>query len=432
MVLLGIKLTGQVPFKEVYCHAMIRDAHGRKMSKSLGNVIDPIDVIQGVDLESLHQKLHEGNLDDKEIIKAKAGQKKDFPKGIPECGSDALRFALCAYSSGGRDINLEILRVEGYRKFCNKIFNATKFAMLKLDQNFIPSVALKPSGNESLVERWILDRLNVAADEINKQLTERNFLMATNAAYNFWLYELCDVYIEAMKPMTDESASASAKKSAQQTLYTCLDYGLRLLHPFMPFVTEELWQRLPRVPNDTTPSIMLSRYPVFDKDFVFEEAVKEFDLAFSAVKTGRSLAVSYGLQNEIQLFIQVRSDQEAKIFESQASTVVTLIKGCKSVKIVRDIKGIPAGCGSEILTPTVVVHVLVRGLVDFDVEIAKCEKKLNLARLNLEKIRKVESQPDYEETVPENVRLINGDKRKTFEAEVATLEQSKEMFEKLK
>jgi valyl-tRNA synthetase len=161
MVLLGIKLTDRMPFKEVYCHAMIRDAHGRKMSKSLGNVIDPIDVIQGVDLESLHQKLHEGNLDEKEIIKAKAGQKKDFPKGIPECGSDALRFALCAYSSGGtftvmrtgckhlrisssgRDINLEILRVEGYRKFCNKVFNATKFAMLKLDQDFVPSPRLK-------------------------------------------------------------------------------------------------------------------------------------------------------------------------------------------------------------------------------------------------------------------------------------------------
>ena len=165
MVLLGIKLTGQMPFKEVYCHAMIRDAHGRKMSKSLGNVIDPIDVIQGVDLESLHQKLHEGNLDEKEIVKAKAGQKKDFPKGIPECGSDALRFALCAYSSGGaastravnwnnllrlnllgRDINLEILRVEGYRKFCNKVFNATKFAMLKLDQDFIPSPSSKVLG----------------------------------------------------------------------------------------------------------------------------------------------------------------------------------------------------------------------------------------------------------------------------------------------
>lgn len=138
MVLLGVHLTGEMPFKEVLCHAMIRDAHGRKMSKSLGNVIDPTDVIQGLPLEALHQKLLEGNLDEREIAKAKDGQKKDFPKGIPQCGTDALRFALCAYSGGGRDINLEILRVEGYRKFCNKIFNATKFAMLKLDESFVP------------------------------------------------------------------------------------------------------------------------------------------------------------------------------------------------------------------------------------------------------------------------------------------------------
>lgn len=174
--------------------------------------------------------------------------------------------------------------------------------------------------------------------------------------------------------------------------------------------------------------------------------MKDFNLVFSAVRTGRSLAASYSLQNDIQreypidplirsrlynrcsslVFIQVQSDQEAKLFESQASTTVTLIKGCKSLKIVKDINDVPAGCGSELLTPTVVIHVLVRvstrpsalsaplehsqGLIDFDVEIAKCEKKLNLARLNLEKIRKVESQPDYEEAVPENVRLINGDK----------------------
>ena len=153
MVLLGIHLTGKVPFNEVLCHAMIRDAHGRKMSKSLGNVIDPIDVIQGLPLEDLHQKLYEGNLDEKEIVKAKAGQKKDFPKGIPQCGTDALRFALCAYSGGGRDINLEILRVEGYRKFCNKIFNATKFAMLKLDGEFVPEPIAKVSRG-SLFNLW--------------------------------------------------------------------------------------------------------------------------------------------------------------------------------------------------------------------------------------------------------------------------------------
>jgi len=411
MVMLGIHLTDKVPFEEVYCHAMIRDAHGRKMSKSLGNVVDPLDVIQGLPLEALHQKLYEGNLDEKEIAKAKAGQKKDYPKGIPQCGTDALRFALCAYSGGGRDINLEILRVEGYRKFCNKIFNATKFAMLKFDANFIPEPTAKPTGNESLVEKWILHKLNTAAEEINKHLTERNFMMVTSSAHKFWLYELCDVYIEAMKPMVDESAPVATQKSARQTLYTCLDYGLRLLHPLMPFVTEELWQRLKRRPNDPTPSIMVSSFPTFDKDSVFADA-EEFDLAFSALKTGRSLAASYNLQTDIQFFIHVQSDREIALFESQASTIVALTKGCKSAEVIRDIKRIPTGCGSAVVTPTVAVYVLVRGLLDLDVEILKCEKKLGLAQINLDKIRKVASQPNYEDNIPANVRTSNEEKKK--------------------
>ncbi|EPQ53150.1 hypothetical protein GLOTRDRAFT_100848 [Gloeophyllum trabeum ATCC 11539] len=432
MVLLGLHLTGKMPFDEVFCHAMIRDAHGRKMSKSLGNVIDPIDVIQGLPLEDLHQKLYEGNLDEKEIQKAKLGQKKDFPKGIPQCGTDALRFALCAYSGGGRDINLEILRVEGYRKFCNKIFNATKFAMLKLDEEFIPLPQAKPTGKESLVEKWIFHKLNFAAAELNRYLTERNFMMATTAAYNFWLYELCDVYIEAMKPMTDESASAETRKSAQQTLYTCLDYGLRLLHPFMPFVTEELWQRLPRRPNDPTPSIMISSYPTHDSDFVFDAADRQFDLIFDAIKAGRSLAASYSLQNDIQIFVHCQADEEAALFESQKATMQTLTKGCQSVKVVRSVDEITPGCGSAVLSPTIALHILVRGLVDLDAEIAKCEKKIHLANLNLEKVKKAESVADYEATVPANVRLANEEKRKTYVAEIAALEISKDMFQKLK
>ncbi|PBK69974.1 hypothetical protein ARMSODRAFT_1004084 [Armillaria solidipes] len=425
MVMLGIKLTGKVPFKEVYCHAMIRDAHGRKMSKSLGNVIDPIDVIQGLELEKLHEKLLEGNLDEREIKKAKEGQKKDFPKGIPQCGTDALRFALCAYSGGGRDINLEILRVEGYRKFCNKIFNATKFAMLKLDEEFVPEVNAKPTGKESLVERWILHKLNIAAREINTQLGERNFMMTTTAAYNFWLYELCDVYIEAMKPMTDDKASIETRRSAQQTLYTCLDYGLKLLHPFMPFVTEELWQRLPRRPGDATPSIMVSRFPVFDEAFVFEDADREFDLVFAVLKAGRSLAASYNLQSDIQFFIHAQDD--AQLIESQLPTVIALTKGCKSAVVVSDSKDVPAGCGSSVVTKSIVIHTLVRGLVDLDREIAKCEKKLDIARLSLSKLAKFEN-----ETLPENVRLANEEKKKTLEAEIMTLEASQKMFADLK
>ncbi|KAJ7714891.1 tRNA synthetases class I-domain-containing protein [Mycena maculata] len=430
MVLLGIKLTDCVPFKEVYCHAMIRDAQGKKMSKSKGNVIDPIDVMTGISLESLHGKLLEGNLDQKEIQRAKEGQKKSFPQGIPQCGTDALRFALCAYSGGGRDINLEIMRVEGYRKFCNKIFNATKFAMLKLD--VVPEATSEPTGNESLVEQWILHKLNVAAKEVNVQFAERNFMLATTAVYNFWLYELCDVYIEAMKPMTDESTSIKTRNSAQQTLYTCLDHGLRLLHPFMPFVTEELWQRLPRRPNDTTPSIMVSSFPINDEAHVFETADRQFDLVFHALKTGRSLAASYNLQTNIQLFLHVQSDEEAEVFESQLPTITSLTKGCSSTKLVRELQDIPEGCGGMVVTPTVAVHVLVRGLVDLDIEIAKCEKKFQISRTNLQKITRIESQANYEETVPANVRLTNEEKRKTLEAEIATLQISQDVFVKLK
>lgn len=431
MVLLGVYLTGQMPFSEVLCHAMIRDAHGRKMSKSLGNVIDPIDVIHGLPLEQLHQKLYEGNLDEKEILKAIAGQKKDFPKGIPECGTDGLRFALCAYSGGGRDINLEILRVEGYRKFCNKIFNATKFAMLKLDDSFSPETSAKPTGNESLVERWILHKLNIAATQINTQLQERNFMAATTSAHNFWLYELCDVYIEAMKPLTDESVPLQTRRSAQQTLYTCLDHGLRLLHPFMPFVTEELWQRLPRRPTDPTLSIMVASYPINDPDFISSEEERDFDVVLSAVRAARSLAASYNLQSNIQLFVHSQMGKEIDLFRSQTQAVITLIKGCSAVNVIEDVKSLPAGCGSAVINSTTTVHVLVKGLVDLDAEIAKCDKKLTLARLNLEKIMKIISQPDYAETVPSVVQITNDEKKRTFETECTTLEQSREMFAKL-
>lgn len=302
MVMLGIHLTGKVPFKEVFCHAMVRDAHGRKMSKSLGNVIDPIDVIQGVTLEALHDQLRAGNLDEKEIQKAIQGQKKDFPKGIPQCGTDALRFALCGYTSAGRDINLDILRVEGYRKFCNKLWNATKFALLKLEGGFQPTAYnTRLTGEESLVEKWILHRLNETAKEVSDLLAARNFMSAVNSAYSFWLYDLCDVYIEAIKPVTDPSSTdEKAKTSAQNTLYTCLDEGLKLLHPFMPYVTEELWQRLPRRPDEKQETISLTSYPIIQEERDNTEAHQAFDQVFATVKAVRGLATQYGLTSKIQ------------------------------------------------------------------------------------------------------------------------------------
>jgi valyl-tRNA synthetase len=243
---------------------MVRDAHGRKMSKSLGNVIDPLEVINGVTLEQLHKRLEQGNLDAREVEKAKAGQKADFPDGIAECGADALRFALVAYTAQAVNINLDILRVVGYRQWCNKLWNVIRFAMTNLGSDFVPSATIRPS-SLPLSCQWILSVLNKAIDKTVKGLESYQFSDATSALHSWWLYELCDVFIEVIKP-TMFGNDEAAKKATKDTLWLCLDTGLRMLHPFMPYLTEELWQRLPQQEGSQPKlTICLAEYPAVNQ-----------------------------------------------------------------------------------------------------------------------------------------------------------------------
>jgi len=195
MIMFGLKLTDKIPFNEVYCHSLIRDSEGRKMSKSLGNVIDPVDILEGIDLQSLHDKLYVGNLDPKEIKNAEKYQKTAFPQGIPECGADALRFSLIQYTTGGGDIAFDVKVMFGYRRFCNKIYQATKFVLGKIGDDYTPRDSAAQSGNESLAEQWILHKLNVATADINKALADREYSRSTQIAYQYWYEQLCDVYI---------------------------------------------------------------------------------------------------------------------------------------------------------------------------------------------------------------------------------------------
>ncbi|CAG8456642.1 4784_t:CDS:10 [Acaulospora morrowiae] len=436
MVMMGIKLTGQVPFSEVFCHAMVRDAHGRKMSKSLGNVVDPVDVIQGITLDKLHAKLYEGNLDKREIEKAKAGQKADYPNGIPECGTDALRFALCAYTSTGRDLNLDILRVEGYRKFCNKLWNATRFALMKLGEDFHPRSDSKKTGKESLPEQWILHKLNQAVINTNKALYERNFMNATTSVYSFWLYELCDVYIEVIKPIIDADISISEnverKRSAEDTLYTCLEAGLKLLHPFMPFVTEELYQRLPRRPNEDVQTITKAKYPLEVPEYNNPKAEEQFDLIFSIIKAARSLTVEYNIQSNATIFIQVASDSLAKFLSTQEQSIITLVKGAKSVNVLQKDDSTPAGCSLSTVNDEINVLLLVKGFVDIDSEVVKLQNKLDKTTRALTSLQKKIQIPDYESKVPTDVRETNETKFKSYQAEIDGLNNSIQNFLKLK
>ncbi|XP_050518605.1 valine--tRNA ligase [Diabrotica virgifera virgifera] len=422
MVFLGKKLLGKLPFKEVYLHPIVRDAHGRKMSKSLGNVIDPMDVITGMSLEGLQQQLIDGNLDAKEVEKAKQGQKQDYPDGIPECGTDALRFALCAMCSG-RDINLDIMRVQGYRFFCNKIWNATRFALTYFAADFEAPLDNKLIGNESLMDLWMLSRLATAITDANRSFAAYDFAAVTTAIYNVWLYELCDVYLEILKPVF-ASDDDEAKKTAQITLYRALEIGLRLLSPFMPFITEELYQRLPR-PKEVAqivPSICVASYPSEKEYYRWknEDIEDEVDFVQRVVKSIRSIRGDYNLQNKTktEVYIQCNDEMTAEIILNYESALQTLAYCSKSPVN----ETAPPGCTIITVSDKCEVNLLLKGLIEPSKEITKIQKKLDFLQTTRERLNKTMEAPDYESKVPSEVRHSNEDKLSQTSAEISRLE----------
>ncbi|CAH8642692.1 unnamed protein product [Schistosoma rodhaini] len=381
MVMIGLKLMGQLPFHTVYLHAMVRDAHGKKMSKSLGNAIDPVDVINGISLEDLQKQLEQGNLDPNELTRARQAQAKDFPKGIPECGTDALRFALCAYTAQGRNINLDIMRVQGYRFFCNKLWNAVRYALFHcLDKEFIPpdmtdlNSLFKQFIQHNLLsgtDRWILSRLAYAVIQCNTGFIEFQFPIATTACYHFWLYELCDVYLEYTKPIIRLKQNHSQLSTMEieriqlvcQILYVCINCGLRLLHPFMPFITEELYQRLLTRSNNnnntvnTMDSLCVKSYPKLNDVTVLrdENGVEaDFHLVLNIIHRIR------GLLSACHIPISLANRQPLNVLLIASETILsTLINGqyvsdvieplgrCRVIQMVSDRKNAnTSGCVS--------------------------------------------------------------------------------------
>ncbi|CAN6309542.1 unnamed protein product, partial [Urochloa humidicola] len=290
MVMMGLQLCGDVPFQKVYLHPIVCDTRGRKMCKSLGNVLDPLEVINGMTHEGLLKCLRECNLDPY-VLKTAKGKMKDYPCGIAECGADALRFALISYASQSDRIKFDINRVVGYRHWCNKLWNAIRFAMSKFGDHYSPPASVDVSVMP-LICKWILSTLNKATAKIITSLEAYRFSDATSAIYFWWQYQLCDVFIEAIKPYfsNDPQEFESARAASKDTLWVCLDTGLRLLHPFMPYITEELWQRLPQ-PKDSCrhDSIMVSEYPSVVEGRTNDNLENEMNIVLDAVNKIRSL-----------------------------------------------------------------------------------------------------------------------------------------------
>eukprot|EP00800_Vazella_pourtalesii_P013328 TRINITY_DN3188_c0_g1_i2.p1 TRINITY_DN3188_c0_g1~~TRINITY_DN3188_c0_g1_i2.p1 ORF type:complete len:582 (-),score=165.46 TRINITY_DN3188_c0_g1_i2:111-1856(-) len=422
MVMFSLKLTGQIPFKEVYLHAMVRDAHGRKMSKSLGNVIDPMDVMAGITLAQLNKLLEEGNLDPKEIEKAKEGQKRDYPDGIAECGTDAMRFGLCAYTSQGRDINLDIKRIIAYKHFCNKIWNAMNFIRDKLGNNFTPFKDENElySKLDDKTNSWIMSRLAEAVDLVNQGFETYNFPQATTAAYNFWLYDLCDVYLEAVKPAM-LGDNEGEKECIRQILYTCSETALRLFSPFMPFITEELFQRIPRRnPSADPPSICVTPFP--ESLPTRRPAIeKEFEVVQELVHVIRRLKSEY-LDSKIKpvIIVQTQDPDMASLVEKYYSDVISIAR-IENITVDSSTEP-PAGCTMSQLNNKCAVFLLVKGVVDIPEEIAKLQERREKVLVRLQDMIHKTEQPGYEK-VPEEVRSENMRKQGRVQAELAELDK---------
>ncbi|MEE8308745.1 MAG: class I tRNA ligase family protein, partial [Gammaproteobacteria bacterium] len=236
MVMMGLKFMGDVPFHEVYIHGLVRDQDGQKMSKSKGNILDPIDLVDGIDLETLVKKRTEGMMQPHLSAKVEKATRRQFPDGIPSFGTDALRFTFASLATTGRDIRFDLGRIEGYRNFCNKLWNASHFVL--------SNTADYEPGDEQLgvADRWIDSRLNRLVGELDKHYREYRLDLAAKGLYEFVWHEFCDWYLELSKPiLNDPQQPAAVRRGTQATLLRSLDGLLRLLHPLMPFVTEALW-----------------------------------------------------------------------------------------------------------------------------------------------------------------------------------------------
>ena len=263
MIMLGLKFMGDVPFREVYIHGLVRDAEGQKMSKSKGNVLDPIDLIDGIDLDALVAK-RTGDLMQPQMAKAvEKTTRKHFPDGIPAFGTDALRFTFCALASPGRNVNFDLGRIEGYRNFCNKLWNAARYVLMNTEGQDCGQTG----GESSLTaaDRWILSRLQTRIGEVQEAVESYRFDLAAQAIYEFTWSEYCDWYLELSKPvLVGKASSPDALRGTRQTLVHVLETLLRLAHPMMPFITEEIWQRVAPLADRKGQTIMLERYPAAD------------------------------------------------------------------------------------------------------------------------------------------------------------------------
>lgn len=367
--------TPQVPFKTVYVHGLVRDGEGQKMSKSKGNVLDPLDLIDGVDLETLVQKRTTGLMNPKQAAKIEKSTRKEFPEGIQSYGTDAVRFTFCALANTGRDIKFDMKRVEGYRNFANKIWNATRFVMMNCEEQVIGQEVRQDLWE--LPEQWIVSRLQKAEQAVQTAFATYRLDLAAQAIYEFIWNEYCDWYVELTKPvLNDENVSVERKAEVRRVLLAVMEASLRLAHPLMPYLTEEIWQTLAPKLNISGETIMLAQYPVAEQALINEQAEADMQWLQGLIGAVRNIRGEMGLGNARLLPVLLQNTTDAE--KAQITRIEALFKALAKVESITFLAdGEQPPLSSSSVVGHVSVFVPMKGLIDPKAELGRLQKDLD-------------------------------------------------------
>ncbi len=428
MIMFGLKFMGDVPFRDVYIHGLVRDAEGQKMSKSKGNVLDPLDIIDGIDLESLVAKRTSGMMQPQLAAKIEKATRKQFPDGIAAHGTDALRMTFASFATAGRDIRFDLQRLEGYRNFCNKLWNAARYVLMQCegqDTGLDKSLPVELSA----ADRWIISQLQHTEAEVADHIDNYRFDLAAKAMYEFVWYEYCDWYLELTKPvLSKNNDNQAAKRGTRQTLVRVLEAALRMLHPIMPFITEEIWQNIKGLAGVTGDSIMLQAFPVADMSKVDSKAVAEIEWIKAFIMGIRRIRSEMDIKpgQVLDVLLQNWSADDQALFATGETFARTLAKVGNVTWLGKDDT---APESATALVGEMQILIPLAGLIDKDAEIARLTKEIEKLQKNLGGLEGRLNNPAFADKAPPAVLEQT---RKQAEEQRGALAQLQGQLEKIK
>lgn len=422
MIMLTLHFQKQVPFKTVYVHGLVRDGQGQKMSKSKGNVLDPIDLIDGIDLETLVKKRTTGLMNPKVAPKIEKSTRKEFPDGIAAYGTDALRYTYYSLASTGRDINFDVGRIEGFRNFCNKLWNASNYVLTNC-QDHACGADDAVEYELSLADKWIISRLQETEAAVSKGFQTYRLDLASQALYDYIWKDYCDWYIELSKPVLwDEEATEARKIGTRRTLVRVLEATLRMAHPMMPFITEDIWQRIKSLAGADGDTIMLKPYPQADPQKIDLQAAKDIEWLKSVIVAVRNIRgeMNIARATKIPLFMANGSASDAQRLNENRQFLAKLA-GLEQITWLE--QGDEAPMAATALVGELEIMVPLAGFIDKKAELARLDKEQEKLRKDIERLESKLANPQFADKAPAEIVQQERDKLEQAASSKAKLEE---------